>query len=235
MMDASSNLSDKSVFVSYVREDSVHVDCLEVALRQAGIPVWRDTAELWPGQDWRAQIRRAITSDALVFLACFSRASSGKAVSYQNDELLLAIEQLRLRPAGVTWLIPVRFNECQIPDLDIGGGRTLAVVQRADLIGGRREQEMQRLVATIQRMREDHGSGAAELPTATGHDAAYAGAPASWNDQSPSVRGEGGVVNVVSGGIQLGPVVQGRDFSCLTFGFPDETPGSSACADPGAG
>lgn len=81
------------VFISYVREDSGHVDRLERVFQQAGIPVWRDTAQLWPGQDWRAQIRRAITSDALIFLMCFSQASTSRPVSYQNEELVLAIEQ----------------------------------------------------------------------------------------------------------------------------------------------
>src|ERR1700761_890098 len=99
------------VFISYVREDSGHVDRLQRVFQHAGIPVWRDTAQLWPGQDWRAQIRRAITDNALVFLVCFSQASVRRAMSYQNEELVLAIEQLRLRPADDSWLIPVRFDD----------------------------------------------------------------------------------------------------------------------------
>jgi hypothetical protein len=43
----------------------------------------------------------------------------------QNEELILAIEQLRQRPPEEPWLIPVRFDACQIPDRDIGAGRTL--------------------------------------------------------------------------------------------------------------
>jgi TIR domain-containing protein len=60
-------------FISYVREDSQQADRVQQVLEAAGVPVWRDTADLWPGQDWRAEIRRAITSDALVFIACFLR------------------------------------------------------------------------------------------------------------------------------------------------------------------
>ena len=51
---------------------------------------------LWPGQNWQAEIRRAITSDALVFLARFSLASGSHRTSYQNEELILAIEHQRL-------------------------------------------------------------------------------------------------------------------------------------------
>ena len=37
------------VFISYVREDSAPVDRLQRALEHAGILVWRDTLDLWPG------------------------------------------------------------------------------------------------------------------------------------------------------------------------------------------
>src|SRR5229473_3104195 len=54
---------------------------------------------------------------------------------HQNEELTVAIDQLRLRLPGVPWLIPIRFDDCDIPALDLGGGRTLASIQRADLFG----------------------------------------------------------------------------------------------------
>ena len=79
-------------------------------------------------------IRRAITDDALVFIACFSQRSLSRSKTFQNEELTLAIDQLRLRRPEEPWLIPVRFDECEIPDRDLGGGRTLASIQRADLV-----------------------------------------------------------------------------------------------------
>jgi hypothetical protein len=115
------------VFISYVSEDSYRVDRLQRALQSAGIPVWRNTVDLWPGENWRLKIRRAISDNALVFIACFSNASLTRGKSYQNEELALAIEQLRLRSPDDPWLIPVRFDECEIPDRDIGGGSTLCV------------------------------------------------------------------------------------------------------------
>jgi hypothetical protein len=140
------------VFISYVREDSRRVDQLQRSLHAAGIPVWRDTADLWPGEDWRAKIRRAITDNALVFVACFSRASLARSKSYQNEELIVAIEQLRLRPPENPWLIPVRFDDCEIPDRDIGGGRTLSSIQRADLFGKRRSEGVVRLMDSVLRI-----------------------------------------------------------------------------------
>lgn len=135
------------VFISYVREDSARVDRLQQILEQAGLQTWRDTAQLWPGQDWRAEIRRAIADDALVFLACFSQASASRMTSYQNEELIQGIEQARLRPQNSAWLMPVRFDDCQIPDRDFGAGRTLASIQRADFFGDNCNQNAERLAS----------------------------------------------------------------------------------------
>jgi hypothetical protein len=138
------------VFICYVREDSGEVDVLQRMLETAGIRVWRDTANLWPGEDWRAMLRDAITHDALVFIACFSSHSAARQTSFQYAELLLAIDQLQLRRPGVPWLIPVRFDDCDIPDLELGDNRTLASIQRADLFGTGRDLAAGRLVAAVQ-------------------------------------------------------------------------------------
>jgi TIR domain len=136
-------------FISYTREDKDEVDRLQRTLDAAGIPIWRDIRDLQPGQDWKLTIGRAISDDALAFVACFSAASVGKLKSYQNDELRLAIDQFRQMPPGHLWLIPVRFDDCDIPDFDLGGGRTLASIQRADLFGETRADHTARLVRTI--------------------------------------------------------------------------------------
>lgn len=70
----------------------------------------------------------------------------------------LAIEQLRLRPADDSWLIPVRFDDCQIPDRDIGAGRTLGSIHRADLFGQGYDRNASRLAEAILR-RLDHVDG----------------------------------------------------------------------------
>jgi len=55
-------------------------------------------------------------------------------------------------PPDEPWLIPVRFDECDIPDLDFGGGRPLASIQRADLFGEHSDEGATRLVAAILRL-----------------------------------------------------------------------------------
>jgi TIR domain len=139
-------------FISYVREDSPAVDELQRALETAGVKVWRDTSNLWPGEDWRARIRQAITGEAFAFIACFSRQSLAREKSYQNQELTLAIEELRQRQPDTPWLIPVRLDDCTVPDPDLGGGRTLSSIQHADLFGAHRSEALSRLVTAVLRI-----------------------------------------------------------------------------------
>lgn len=147
-------VAEPHAFISYVRQDSDRVDRLQAILEAAGVKVWRDTADLWPGEDWRARIREAITKDALAFIACFSEHSESRAVSGQNEELALAVDQLRLRRPSQPWLIPVRLDDVPVPDLEIGGGRTLDFLQRVDLIGSTWDQGAARLVAGVLRILE---------------------------------------------------------------------------------
>jgi len=128
------------------------VETLQRVLQAAGIRVWRDTDALWPGQDWRSEIRGAIIDGALVFIACFAGNSNSRAKSYQNEDFTLAIEQLRQRQSDDSWLIPVGLGNCEIPGRDIGGGRTLGSIQRVDLFGDREWEGIARLVAAVLRI-----------------------------------------------------------------------------------
>jgi TIR domain len=105
---------------------------MQAALEEVGIQVWRDTGDLRAGQDWRMEIRNAITSGSLAFIACFSNNSTRKGVSFQNDELIIAIEEMRRRPPGHAWIVPVRFSDCEIPKFDLGANRTLDSLHRVD-------------------------------------------------------------------------------------------------------
>jgi hypothetical protein len=155
-------------FVSYSRGDAAGADALEEALRAAGVRIWRDTADLWPGDDWRARIREAVSGDALVFLACLSSSRLAALRSRQHEELSLAIDELRQRNPQVPWLIPVRFDECEIPDLDIGGGKTLRSLESADLFGDGQAKELARLVtAVIQILSHEEADPPSSPPSST--------------------------------------------------------------------
>jgi hypothetical protein len=120
------------VFISYMREDAERVERLRRLLEQKGITVWLDKTHLWPGQDWKIEIRKAIER-GVAFIACFSEHTERREASYQNSELAVAVDEMRLRPPGRVWLVPVRFARCKLPLFDLGAGRTLDSLQRVDL------------------------------------------------------------------------------------------------------
>jgi len=120
------------VFISYVREDRPAAEKLCAELERNGIAVWLDREEIHPGERWKIEIRRAIEGGAF-FIACFSKAYVDRDKSYMNEELTIAIDQLRLRPSNRAWFIPVLLEGGIVPDRPIGGGETLRDIQWIDL------------------------------------------------------------------------------------------------------
>ncbi len=139
----------KHVFVSYVHEDNTEVDKLCKVLEAAKIPYWRDRTSLGPGDAWKAKIREAIRGGSLVFLACFSDNSRAKDKSHMNEELTIAVEEYRKMPPGRTWLIPVRFDSGDVPEWDLGAGRTLSDLNYSDLFDDGYAAQAASLVTTI--------------------------------------------------------------------------------------
>lgn len=159
----------KHVFISYVREDAAAVDSLCAVLEAAQIPYWRDRSDLGPGDAWRAKIRQAIKDGSLVFLACFSDNSRAKDKSYMNEELTLAVDQFRSMPPGRTWLIPVRFDDGEVPEWDLGAGRVLSDLNFSDLFGTAHMAEAAKLVTTVHRLMGDRRLDSASAIAAVEH------------------------------------------------------------------
>src|SRR5690242_14854489 len=120
------------VFISYVREDRRLVEVLESRLQSAGIATWRDTKDIGAGTRWQEAIRKAIQGGAC-FIACFSSQSEAKDRSYMRKEIIVAAEELQLRPRARTWFFPVKLSPCDIEAVPIGAGETLADLQYIEL------------------------------------------------------------------------------------------------------
>ena len=137
----------KRVFVSYVREDLALVDKLVQSLRDAGHDVWIDRSELLPSRRWKSEIKRAI-DDSDYFVACFS-PHYWKLQTYMNEELIYAVERMRLMPRDRMWFIPAMLAECEIPDFPIGPNETLTdSLQYADF-GKDWDEALRRVLAVL--------------------------------------------------------------------------------------
>lgn len=66
-------------------------------------------------------------------MACFSKQYWDRRITVMNTELGIAINELGKRRRDQTWFIPVRLDDCEVPDWSIGPGETLRDLQHVDL------------------------------------------------------------------------------------------------------
>lgn len=100
------------VFLCYSKNDKPKVMELYHRLVSDGVDAWIDEENLIGGQNWDLEIRKAIrNTDAVV--ACLSNNTYTKA-GYVQKEILLALDIANEQPEGAIYLIPVRFEECQV-------------------------------------------------------------------------------------------------------------------------
>lgn len=92
------------IFISFDPADSHEADFIRMAIEAAGMRVWRDSADVRPGEDRRDRTRQAITENALAVLACFSTTSTASVRSRQYEELGWAASEMRRRDPAVPWL-----------------------------------------------------------------------------------------------------------------------------------
>ena len=107
--------SEMQIFLAHASEDKATVLKLYDQLEASGYKPWIDAHDLIPGQNWRAAIPKAIKSSA-IFIACLSSASVAKR-GYIQKEFRMAMEELGNIPPDEIYLIPLRLDECEIPDL----------------------------------------------------------------------------------------------------------------------
>ena len=124
--------SVSKAFLSYVHEDSEFAERIARNFQRNGIGIWKDKEELAGGVRWKTAIKEAIRSGTY-FISLHSSNRSSKLITYANEELALAIEELRKRPTSTRWLIPVRVDDCDIDDRPIGAGETYMDLHIHDL------------------------------------------------------------------------------------------------------
>lgn len=125
-------MTDRHIFISYVREDWSDVKRLVDFLEHAGFRTWVDRKHLGAGVRWREAIQEAIRDGAAV-VACFSQNSVSRERTHMNEELVVVTEELRLRPPKAMWFFPIRLDDCVVPDRSIGGGRYVSDIQYVDM------------------------------------------------------------------------------------------------------
>ena len=110
-----SKKSDIQIFLAHAHDDKEVVFELYDRLKKAGYKPWLDKKNLIPGQNWRSEISRVI-KDSQLFIACLSKCSIAKR-GFVQKEFRMALSQAAELPSESIYIIPVRLDDCEIPDL----------------------------------------------------------------------------------------------------------------------
>ncbi len=102
------------VFLSYSKQDVNQVRELYDRLVHHSVPVWMDERNLLPGQDWESEIKKAIRKSAAILMCLSSKWAHTRG--YVQKELKLALDTLEQIPEGKIFLIPVKLDDCVVPD-----------------------------------------------------------------------------------------------------------------------
>lgn len=112
------------IFISYSRVDEQHAKKMYDSLAKERYSPWLDKVSLLPGQEWESEIKKAIR-ESHFFVLLLSKNSVDKR-GYLQREIRFALDVFQTMPAGSIYLIPVRLDECHVPE-------TLASIQWVDM------------------------------------------------------------------------------------------------------
>ena len=102
------------IFLCHASEDKKKVLDVYKRLKQEGFKPWLDKEDLLPGQYWDIEIPKAIKASDFI-LIFFSKISVFKR-GYVQKEFKLALNVLEEIPDGQFFVIPVRVDECNVPE-----------------------------------------------------------------------------------------------------------------------
>jgi hypothetical protein len=107
--------SNIKVFISYASDDRQTARKLYEDLKKAGVKPWMDMEDLLPGQDWKRTITQAIKESRFVIVLLSSNSVLKRG--FVQKELKYALDILDYYPDGDIFLIPVRIDNCEIPEM----------------------------------------------------------------------------------------------------------------------
>lgn len=103
-------------FLCYAKEDQDVVREFSKRLTAEGwIDPWFDEDDILPGQVWRDTVTNGVRNShaVIIFLSKIALASDG----YFHKEIKLALDTAAEKPEGTIFIIPIRLDECEVPEV----------------------------------------------------------------------------------------------------------------------
>ena len=102
------------IFLCHASEDKPQVREIYQRFKAEGFEPWLDEEDLLPGQLWEQEIPKALKNSDFI-LILFSQNSVAKH-GYVQHEFKLALDAWQEIPEGKIHTIPVRLDNCEIPE-----------------------------------------------------------------------------------------------------------------------
>ncbi len=106
--------NSQRIFLCHASEDKEQVIEVYTNLKKNGFYPWLDKMDLTPGKEWSKEIPKAIKNSRFIIIF-FSKLSVSKR-GYVQREFKIALDTLQEIPSGEIFVIPVRLDECDIPE-----------------------------------------------------------------------------------------------------------------------
>lgn len=103
-----------TVFISYAREDREKALEYFDKFEREGVSPWIDVKKLLPGQNWEAEIDRALSDSHLVVLLLSPRSVNKRG--FVQREANEAIARLKFKQPTDIYVIPLLLEPCEVPD-----------------------------------------------------------------------------------------------------------------------
>ncbi len=116
-LDLSKTAKNKLIpFLCYAKENQIVVREFSQRLISEGwIDPWFDEDDILPGQIWQESVANGVRNShaVIIFLSDEAVASEG----FFQKELKLALDTAAEKPEGTIFIIPIRINECTVPEM----------------------------------------------------------------------------------------------------------------------
>jgi hypothetical protein len=104
-----------NIFLCHSSDDKPEIRDLYHTLKSyKSLKPWLDEEDLVAGRDWELEIRKAVKNSDVI-LVCLSKGSINKR-GFVQKEIKYALDVADEQPEGAIFLIPLRLEECEVPD-----------------------------------------------------------------------------------------------------------------------
>lgn len=100
------------VFLCHAHDDLVAVRAFYKRLKKDGVDAWLDKEKLRAGVNWEYEIRKAVRESDVVIVCLSKQFAEG---GFRQKEVEIALNEAALKPREEIFIIPVRLEECNVP------------------------------------------------------------------------------------------------------------------------